>query len=469
MKYSIEQINKLRAEGKSDLEIREMHLKHIHESNPYLNAILDIFEAPIPETKDYIVESPLKGISCILKDNILVDGKHATAGSKILQNYVASYDATVTRKLRHAGVDIIGKANCDEFAMGASGENSAYGATGNPHDPTRVAGGSSSGSAVAVASGMSVISLGSDTGGSIRCPASYCGVVGVKPTYGRVSRHGLIAMASSLDQIGPFANNVEDSALALQCIAGHDPLDATSVDTPVPNYAQEMKGDIKGLRVAVPKEFFGDGLDVRTKPLIENAIKKLESLGAIINEVSLPMTEYAIATYYILVPSEISSNLARFDGIRYGLSESRDKDLLSVYKKSREVGFGDETRRRIILGTFILSAGYYDAYYLKAQKVRTLVKKSFDEIFANNDVIVGPVTPSIAPKIGEVSDPVSMYLADIFTVQANLAGTPALSMPCGTIEVDGKNMPVGFQIMANSFDESTMFRCAYNLEQSLKS
>lgn len=466
-KYTIEQINKLRNEGKSDLDIRNLHLANI-ETAKNLNAILDVYESVLPQPHDYMTDSPLRRISAILKDNILVEGKRATAGSKILENYIASYDATVTSRLRHAGVDILGKANCDEFAMGASGENSAYGATGNPYDPTRVAGGSSSGSAVAVASGMSVISFGSDTGGSIRCPASYCGVVGVKPTYGRVSRHGLIAMASSLDQIGPFANCVEDAALALQCIAGHDPFDATSVDVPVPNYAKEMKSDIKGLRVAVPKEFFGPGLDPKTRPLIEGAIKKLESMGAIINEVSLPMTDYAIATYYILVPSEISSNLARFDGIRYGLSDKSGGDLASLYRKSREIGFGDETRRRIIMGTFILSAGYYDAYYLKAQKVRTLVKKSFDEIFANNDVIVGPVTPSIAPKIGEVSDPVSMYLADIFTVQANLAGIPAMSLPCGTIDVEGKNMPVGFQIMANSFDETTMFKVAYNLEKELK-
>ncbi len=465
---TISHIQDLKKAGVSQEDIRAPFLNRVHERNAALNALLDIHEKPLPQPEDYAISSPLNGVPAVLKDNLLLQDHKTTAGSKMLENYIASYDAHVTKKLRHAGVDIIGKGNLDEFAMGASGENSAFGPTRNPHDESRVAGGSSSGSAAAVASGMAVFALGSDTGGSIRCPASYCGIVGVKPTYGRVSRHGLVAMASSLDQIGPLANTVEDAAHVLHAIAGRDPMDATSADIPVPDYAAEMKKDIKGLRVAVPKEFFGPGLDPKTKPLIEAAIKKLESLGAIVSEVSLPMTDYAIATYYIIVPSEVSSNLARFDGIRYGMSQGREKDLQEVYTKTRELGFGEEVRRRIILGTFVLSAGYYDAYYLKAQKVRTLARESFDAIFKDHDIIVGPVTPSIAPKVGEIADPVSMYLADIFTVQANLAGTPALSMPCGTIDVEGKKMPVGFQIMANHFDESTMFRAAYALEQELK-
>jgi aspartyl-tRNA(Asn)/glutamyl-tRNA(Gln) amidotransferase subunit A len=368
-----------------------------------------------------------------------------------------------------AGSTFVGKTNLDEFAMGSSGENSAFGVTCNPHDHTRVAGGSSSGSVAAVASGSALYALGTDTGGSIRGPASYCGVVGVKPTYGRVSRSGAIAMASSLDQIGPITKNVTDAAIVLEAIAGHDPLDSTSSSLEVPHYVDHLSQPIKGMRIAVPKEFFGEGLDPRVAEHVKKAIQLYRDMGAIVEEVSLPMAEYALATYYIIVPAEVSSNLARYDGIRYGLSaNTKDGDLLSVYTQSRAEGFGQEVRRRVMLGTYTLSAGYYDAYYLKAQKVRTLISNEFKDIFSQYDIIVAPTTPTIAPKIGEVSDPLAMYLADIYTVPANLSGIPAMSLPCGTIKVDDKEMPVGIQIMARHFDETSMLRAAYALEQALQ-
>ena len=349
--------------------------------------------------------------------------------------------------------------------MGATCENSAFGPTLNPHDRSRIAGGSSGGSAAAVAADLAVYALGSDTGGSIRNPAAFCGVVGLKPTYGLVSRYGLIAMASSLDQIGPITKTVEDAALVLNAIAGHDGLDSTSHKRELPDYTANLNKPIAGLRVAMPKEFFSEGLDGRVNDCVQKAIAKLEALGAHVDEVSLPMIEYAIATYYIIVPSEISANLARYDGIKYGLSERKKSgSLLEIYLLSRAKGLGPEVKRRIMLGTYALSSGYYDAYYLKAQKVRALIKQDFEKQFEKYDVIVGPTMPYAAPKLGELDDPLAAYLADIYTAPVNLAGLPAISVPCGFIDVDGKPLPVGFQIIGKHFDESKILQVARAVE-----
>lgn len=355
----------------------------------------------------------------------------------------------------------------DEFAMGTSTENSAFGPTKNPHDLKRVPGGSSGGSAAAVAADLAVFAMGSDTGGSIRQPAAFCGVVGFKPSYGRVSRHGLIAMASSLDQIGPITKNVEDAALVFEAIAGHDKFDSTTLDKAVPEVSSKLNSDIRGLKIGVPKEFFGKGLAPEVEEKVRESIRKLEGLGCKIEEVSLPNFEYGLASYYIIVPSEISSNLARFDGIRYGHSSKNSPTLLDVYLNSRSEGLGPEPKRRIILGTYALSSGYYDAYYLKAQKVRALLKRDFDNVFKKVDAIVGPVSPTTAFKIGEkAADPLSLYLEDIYTVPVNLAGLPGISVPCGLGRES--NMPVGFQIIGKYFDEETVLRLAYHLEQALK-
>lgn len=452
-------------------ELRNLFVGRIKERNPAVNAYLSVFEthpgesAPRPSAN----ASRLSGMPCIIKDNILVEGKKATGGSKILENYLASYDATVVAKLKQSGADILGKGNLDEFAMGSTGEYSAFGVTHNPYDLSRVAGGSSSGPAAAVADGQAIFGLGSDTGGSIRTPAAFCGVVGLKPTYGRVSRFGLMAMASSFDQIGPITQNVEDAAEVLSVIAGRDYRDSTSSPSLVPDFAAGLGESIAGLRVGVPREFNGYGLDVQVKEKIEVAIKKLESLGAKIIDISLPMTEYALAAYYIIVPSEISANLARYDGIRYGLSERKKAgNLLEVYVNSRDEGFGPEVKRRIMIGTYALSAGYYDAYYAKAQKVRTLIRKQFSDVFKKCDIIAGPTTPTMAPKIGELGDPLAFYLADIFTVQANLAGLPAISIPCGFGQEEGVKLPVGFQMMADYFKEDLLLKAAYALEQHIK-
>ncbi len=450
-------------------ELRGAFFDAIARDDKELNSFITVFkERDHHHDSRVLVDSPLRDVPCAIKDAILIKGERCTAGSKILENYTASYDATVVDRLKTHGAVFLGKTNMDEFAMGASGEYSAYGPTRNPYDRDRVAGGSSSGSAAAVAGGLATYALGSETGGSIRGPAAYCGLVGIKTTYGRVSRHGLIAMASSLDQIGPITKTVEDAAIVLGAIAGSDPLDATSSPEAVPDYRTHLSKSIKDMVIGVPKEFFEHKLDADIEKSIRNAISHLEGLGAQITEVSLPMTEYALATYYIIVPSEVSSNLARFDGIRYGLSKRRDDgELLDIYLDSRAAGLGDEVRRRILLGTYVLSAGYYDAYYLKAQKVRTLIKQSFEKVFETCDAMVGPVTPTVAPRIGEISDPLAMYLADIFTAQANLAGSPALSVPCGFIERDGKKLPVGFQIMTPHFGEATALQIGYALEQSL--
>jgi len=437
----------------------------IEKENKKLNALLTPFK-PVDEQLK-LPEGLLRGIPYALKDNILFENSLATAGSKILENYRASFDATVVKKLKTAGAVCLGKTNLDEFAMGTSTENSAFGPTKNPHDISRVPGGSSGGSAAAVAADLCVFALGSDTGGSIRQPAALCGVVGLKPTYGRVSRHGLIAMASSLDQIGPITKNVYDAALVMNVIAGHDEFDATTAKKNVPDYTKSLEKEIKGLKVGIPKEFFRDGLSVEVAERIKSTISILESIGCNIAEVSIPNFEYALAAYYVIVPSEVSANLSRFDGIRYGYSSKSADTLIDTYFESRTEGFGPESKRRIMIGAYALSSGYYDAYYLKAQKVRRLIKNDFDSAFEKVDVIVGPVSPTTAFRIGEKSsDPLALYLEDIYTVPVNLAGLPGISIPCGNGENSG--LPVGFQLIGKAFDEETLLRTAYQLEQNLK-
>jgi len=403
----------------------------------------------------------LFGLPAGIKDNICTEGLKTTCASRLLANYEPIYSATVMKKLEQAQAVTIGKMNMDEFAMGSSTENSGFYPTYNPWDLSRVPGGSSGGSAAAVAAGEVYFALGSDTGGSIRQPAAYCGVVGLKPTYGRVSRFGLVAFASSLDQIGPLTKNVEDAAYVLQAIAGHDPMDSTSADVEVPDYLSALTGNVKGLKVAVPKEMMGEGINPGVREKVQQALRVLESLGAVIEEVSLPHSEYAVATYYLLAPAEASSNLARYDGVRYGVRVEADS-LVEMYKQTRSQGFGSEVKRRIMLGTYSLSSGYYDAYYLKAQKVRTLIKQDFDRVFEQYDVIVGPTAPTTAFKIGEkVDDPLTMYLNDILTIPVNLAGLPAISVPCGLSD----GLPVGLQIIGKAFDESTVLRVAHAYEQ----
>lgn len=468
--YTIKSISQSLKRGEFSVEeLRQEYIKRIKKENPKLNAYLSVFDQQDMGHESQVTGS-LSGIPSAVKDNILIKNEKCTAASKILEDYVAPYDATVITKLKKEGAVFLGKTNLDEFAMGATGENSAFGPTHNPHDKDRVAGGSSAGSGAAVASDIAVYALGSDTGGSIRAPAAFCGVVGLKPTYGLVSRYGLIAMASSLDQIGPITKTVEDAAIVLNAIAGHDPVDSTSIDysRDLPDYAANLNKPVSDLKIAVPKEFFGSGLDGQVNNLVQAAISKLESLGAHIDQVSLPMVEYAIATYYIIVPSEISANLARYDGIKYGLSShKKSKTLLDVYLNSRAEGLGEEVKRRIMLGTYALSAGYYDAYYLKAQKVRALIKKDFDNVFEKYDAVVGPTMPYVAPNIGQLDDPLSTYLADIYTCPVNLAGLPAISIPCGFIEKEGKSLPVGFQIIGRHFGESKILQIAHNLEQAL--
>jgi aspartyl-tRNA(Asn)/glutamyl-tRNA(Gln) amidotransferase subunit A len=400
----------------------------------------------------------LAGVPIGIKDVMVTKGVRTTAGSKILENFIPPYDCTVVARLEAAGAIMLGKMNCDEFAMGSSNENSAYGPVRNPRDKSRVPGGSSGGSAAAVAAGMAVATLGSDTGGSIRQPASFCGVVGLMPTYGRVSRYGLIAFASSLDHIGPLTKTVKDTAILLRVIAGHDPLDSTSVDVPVPNYEADLAKPVAGLKIGVPKEYFGEGLDEEVRAAIEAGIVKLRSAGCEIVPISLPHTKYAIPTYYVIATAEASANLARFDGVRYG-HRSKDANTLSqMYRKSRDEGFGAEVKRRIMLGTYALSSGYYDAYYIKAQRVRTLLTRDFEEAFQKVDAIVTPTAPTPAFKIGEKSDdPLSMYLADIYTVTADLAGVPGISVPCGQTL---SGLPIGLQILGRHFDESTVLRVA---------
>ncbi|HSP96825.1 MAG TPA: Asp-tRNA(Asn)/Glu-tRNA(Gln) amidotransferase subunit GatA [Candidatus Dormibacteraeota bacterium] len=407
---------------------------------------------------------PLDGVPIAIKDIINTKGVRTTAGSRILEHFVSPYDATVTRRLRAAGAVCVGKTNCDEFAMGSSNENSAYGGARNPWDTARVPGGSSGGSASAVAARQCLGALGTDTGGSIRQPASHCGVVGLKPTYGRVSRYGVIAYASSLDQVGPMARSVRDCAHLLGAIAGHDALDSTSVPRPVPAYASTLAGGVRGLRVGLPKEYFVEGMSSEVSEAVRGAVRQLEALGATVEEVSLPHTEYAVAAYYLIATAEASSNLARYDGTRYGLRVDRSKGLLDMYQQTRGAGFGTEVKRRIMLGTYALSAGYYDAFYLKGQKVRTLIRRDFEQVFARCQAIVTPTAPTTAFRLGEkVTDPLEMYLSDIFTISVNLAGLPGLSLPCG---FDAQGLPIGLQIVGRPFDEETVLRTAYAYEQS---
>jgi aspartyl-tRNA(Asn)/glutamyl-tRNA(Gln) amidotransferase subunit A len=406
---------------------------------------------------------PLGGLPIAIKDNINTLGQSCSCGSRFLEkNYISPYDATVIKKLKEAGAIPFGRMNMDEFAMGSATENSALQLTRNPHDHDRIAGGSSGGSAAAVADGTAFAALGSDTGGSIRQPASHCGIVGLKPTYGRVSRFGLVAFASSLDQIGPLTRTVDDAALILQVIAGHDPQDSTSLDEPVPDYAAGINDGVKGIRIGIPKEYFGEGIHPGVRENVETRIKQLELLGAVIVPISLPYTEHAVATYYVIAPAEASSNLSRFDGIRYGNRAQNPADIIDLYHQSRELGFGPEVKRRIILGTYVLSSGYYDAYYTRAQKVRSLIARDFNQAFEVVDVILSPVAPTPARKINSSNDdPLQDYLADIFTIPANLAGIPAMSIPCGSTSFDGsENLPVGIQILAPHLGEAMMLRVA---------
>ncbi|MFS0784497.1 Asp-tRNA(Asn)/Glu-tRNA(Gln) amidotransferase subunit GatA [Bacillus sp. 1P06AnD] len=407
---------------------------------------------------------PLFGMPIGVKDNIVTKDLRTTCASKILENFDPIYDATVVQKLNQAGTVTIGKLNMDEFAMGSSNENSAYKTVRNPWNTDCVPGGSSGGSAASVAAGEVLFSLGSDTGGSIRQPASFCGVVGMKPTYGRVSRFGLVAFASSLDQIGPITNNVEDNAFLLEAISGLDPMDSTSANIDVPRFTDALTGDVKGLRIAVPKEYLAEGVDEEVKASVLEALKVLESQGATWEEVSLPHSKYALAAYYLLSSSEASANLARFDGVRYGYRTPNADSLIEMYKHTRSEGFGKEVKRRIMLGTFALSSGYYDAYYKKAQQVRTLIKKDFEDVFAKYDIIVGPTTPTPAFKIGEnTKDPLTMYANDILTIPVNLAGVPGISVPCGFSQ---EGLPLGLQLIGKHFDESTIYRVAHAFEQA---
>ena len=406
----------------------------------------------------------LGGVPMGIKDVMVTKALRTTAGSKILQNFVPPYTCTAVARLEAAGAVVVGKLNCDEFAMGSSNENSAYRPVRNPRDLKRVPGGSSGGSAAAVAAGMAVATLGSDTGGSIRQPAAFCGVVGLMATYGRVSRYGLIAFASSLDHIGPLTKTVKDAAILLREIAGRDPMDSTSAELPVPDYEQEIGRPIKGLRIGVPKEYFPDAMDTEVRQSVESAIDKLREAGCEIVNISLPHTKYAIPTYYVIATAEASSNLARYDGVRYGYRTAQPGTLSEMYRRTRDQGFGPEVKRRIMLGTYALSAGYYDAYYLKAQKVRTLLAKDFEQAFERVDVIATPTTPTPAFKLGEkVDDPLSMYLADIFTVTADLAGVPGISVPCG---MSREGLPIGLQLLGRHFDEGTMIRVAHAYEHA---
>ncbi len=424
-------------------------------------------EKALREASTADVSKPLGGVPIAIKDVINVRGESCSAASKILKGYTAPYDATVIQRLRAAGAIPFGRLNMDEFAMGSSTENSAFQKTANPWDLNRIPGGSSGGSAAVVAADEAFASLGSDTGGSIRQPAALCGCVGMKPSYGRVSRFGLIAFASSLDQIGPFTKNVHDSALLLNALCGKDPMDSTSLPLPAEDFSRELGRDIKGLRIGMPKEYFIDGIDPQVNAAVRAAIKQYETLGAEIVEVSLPHTDYAVAVYYIVATAEASANLARFDGVRYGHRTDNPQTLLDHYGKTRAEGFGEEVKRRIILGTYVLSSGYYDAYYLRAQKVRTLIQQDFEKAFQKVDAIICPTSPEVAFKIGErTNDPLKMYLADIFTIAANLAGICGISIPCGFAEKDGSRLPVGLQLLGKPLEESRLLQLAHAYEQS---
>ena len=460
--------SRLRKEEVSPREVIESLRARIEKIEPKIDAYLSIdFDAALKEAEKVDVDLPLGGVPIAIKDIINVKGQPCTCGSKILGSYRSPYDATVIQRLRGAGAIPLGKTNMDEFAMGSSTENSSVKVTRNPWDLARVPGGSSGGSAAAVAADATFGALGTDTGGSIRQPAALSGVVGLKPSYGRVSRFGVVAFASSLDQVGPLTKTVRDSAMIMNAIAGRDPQDSTSLHDPVPDYTKDLGRDLKGIRFGVPKEYRVEGINPQVSSAVNAAIKQLESLGAEIVHLSLPHTDYGIAAYYFLATAEASANLARFDGVRYGYRAKDPKDLLDHYGRTRAEGFGAEVKRRIILGTYVLSSGYYDAYYVRAQKVRQLIRQDFDSAFEKCDVIISPTTPEPAFKLGErTDDPLAMYLADIFTNTANLAGICGISVPCGFAKVNGSQLPVGLQILGKALDEARLYQIAYAYEQS---
>ena len=461
---------KLAAREVSAREVTDAVLNRIGDIEGHVKAYVTVTEAIAQAQADAVdaarsrgeTLSPLAGIPLALKDNLCTLGIETTCSSKILRGFLPPYSATVVDKLRAAGSVFVGKANLDEFAMGSSTENSAFGTSHNPWDLKTVPGGSSGGSTAAVAAGEAFWALGSDTGGSIRQPAAFCGVVGLKPTYGRVSRYGLIAFASSLDQIGPITKDVHDAALLMNVLSGHDPMDSTSVDQRVPDYTKSLTRDVKGLKIGVPKEYFGEGIAPAVVSAVQTAIAQLVSMGATAEEISLPHTEYALPTYYIIAPAEASSNLARYDGVRFGHRTARATNHVDLFEKTREEGFGPEVKQRIMIGTYALSAGYYDAFYVKAQQVRTLIKQDFDKAFEHCDVILTPTAPTVAFGIGAVSDPLVMKQNDILTIPANMAGIPAISLPCGF----SNGLPIGLQIMAPAFGEEVLFRAAYAYEQA---
>ncbi|MCS7234904.1 MAG: Asp-tRNA(Asn)/Glu-tRNA(Gln) amidotransferase subunit GatA [Armatimonadota bacterium] len=466
--------HELRARLGKDLSVRELveaYLDAIEafdgQVRAYLTVTADQAREQARALDDRLARKeplpPLAGMPVAVKDNLCTRGVRTTCGSRILESFVPPYDATAVERLREAGAVVLGKTNLDEFAMGSSTENSGFFPTRNPWRLDHVPGGSSGGSAAAVAAGEALAALGSDTGGSIRQPACLCGVVGLKPTYGRVSRYGLVAFASSLDQIGPLALDVRDCALVLQAISGRDPRDSTSVEVPVPNFAASLEAGVRGLRVGVPTEFFGEGLQPEVRHAVLDAVRVLEGLGAVVEEVTLPTLEYALPTYYLIACAEASSNLARYDGVAYGYRSPRARDLYTLYARTRAEGFGPEVKRRIMLGTFALSAGYYEGFYKKAQQVRTLVRRDFDRCFEKVDVLATPTSPVAGFRLGErTTDPLQMYLADVYTIPVNLAGLPGISVPCGF--VDG--LPVGLQVVGRPFDEVTVLRVAYAYEQA---
>lgn len=459
----------LKEQNVSAVELANAHLQRIERLEPALKCHITLtpeIALAQAEAADRAIAAgtagSLAGIPASIKDVLCTVDSDTTAGSRILEGYRSPYDATVVGKLRDAGAVFVGKGNTDEFAMGSSTENSAFFPTHNPWDIERVPGGSSGGPAAAVAAGEAIFGIGSDTGGSIRQPASFCGIVGLKPTYGRVSRFGLIAFASSLDQIGPFTRTVEDAALVLEAISGHDPKDSTSAPQPVPSFHESLRTDLRGVRIGVPAEYFVDGMETGVEQAVSTAIEELRLLGAEIRPISLPHTKYALATYYITAPAEASANLARFDGVRFGLRKD-EPTIREMYERTRGEGFGSEVKLRIMLGTYALSAGYYDAYYVKAQKVRTLIKRDFDEAFSSVDVVVAPTSPTTAFHIGDrIDDPYQMYLTDVFTIPANMAGIPGISVPCGF----SNDLPVGLQFLGQAFDEATVLGVAHAYERS---
>ncbi|MBI5887213.1 MAG: Asp-tRNA(Asn)/Glu-tRNA(Gln) amidotransferase subunit GatA [Deltaproteobacteria bacterium] len=469
----VHELSKKLARGQtSSAELTKAFLKRIDAVDPVIRAYITVAgEGALKdaEAADRRLSkgeniTPLTGVPISVKDIFCTSGLRTTCASKILENFVPVYDSTVTKKLKEAGAVILGKVNMDEFAMGSSTENSAFFKTANPWSTDRVPGGSSGGSAASVAAGECAASVGTDTGGSIRQPASCCGVVGLKPTYGRVSRFGIIAFASSLDQAGPITRDVTDAAIMLGAIAGADPLDSTSIGAPVPDYAAMLRGGVKGLRIGIPKEYFIEGIDKDVLSAVSGALEVLKKAGAELVDVSLPNTEYAVSVYYLVATAEASSNLARFDGVKYGMRAQDAANLLDMYKKTRDRGFGAEVKRRIMLGTYALSSGYYDAYYKKASEVRTLIKRDFDEAFKSCDVIATPTAPTPAFRFGErVADPLTMYLSDIFTISCNLAGIPGISVPCG---FTNGGLPVGLQILGKHLDEGTLLMTAYAFEQA---